>query len=134
MDSVEILRISIENLSQLETRLGTTRAIEAAEQFVRLMQQALPPHFPITRMPNGDVLVALDNMMSSFFQQKFRALAARPDRADRSIAIEIRSFSAKGLVLQAFDVDTVLQQGPTNTPVDSPITKSKTVAGGGTRA
>jgi hypothetical protein len=72
MDSVEILRISIENLSQLETRLGTTWAIEAAEQFVRLIQQALPPHFPITRMPNGDVLVALDNMMSSFFQQKFR--------------------------------------------------------------
>jgi hypothetical protein len=134
IDSVEILRISIENIPQLEARLGTTRAIEATEQFVRLIQQALPPHFPVVRMPSGDILVALDNMMSSFFQQKFSSLAARPDRVDRSIAIETRSYSAKGLQLKTLDVDTVLQQGPSSVPLESPITKTKTVAGGGTRA
>lgn len=135
IDSVEVLRISIENFPQLEARLGTTRAIEAAEQFARLIQQALPPHFPVTRIPSGEILVALDNMMSSFFQQKFRSLATRPDRSDRSIVIAIQNFSSKGLRMREFDLDTVLKQGTVGTNTESPITTTKTVAGaGGTRA
>lgn len=134
LESVEILRISIQNFPQLEAKIGMTAAIEAAEQFVRLMQQALPPHFPVIRIPSGEVLVALDNMMSAFFQQKFRSLAARPDRSDRSIVISMSTFSSKGLRLRGFEIDTIMKQGSIGVTTGSPITTTKTVAGGGTRA
>lgn len=72
--SVDLLRLKLANFEVLEQRLGTAKALALADQVYRLFQQALPPHFPLVRLLNGDILVALDIMMGSFFENKFRAI------------------------------------------------------------
>jgi hypothetical protein len=74
-ESIELVRISVDSFGDLETAHGVSHAVQQSEQFIRLIQQALPPHFPLVRLPNGDILVALDNMMTTFFQNKIRTLA-----------------------------------------------------------
>jgi hypothetical protein len=137
-DSVEVLRISIQNFSDLEATIGLSATVQHTEQFMRLVQQALPPHFPVIRIPNGEILVALDNMMSAFFQQKIRSLAARPAEAAQSgqgasaFSISILPHSAKQARMRTFDIDTLLKQPPTVAAVASPVITSKVV--GGSRA
>lgn len=72
--SVEVVRLTNFNFAQLERSLGTTSYIALVEQTVRLIQQALPPHFPLVRLPSGDILIALDNMMTSFYENRIRAV------------------------------------------------------------
>jgi hypothetical protein len=137
-ESVDVLRVGIQNFSQLEAAVGISAAVQHSEQFMRLIQQALPPHFPVIRIPNGEILIALDNMMSGFFQQKIRSLAARPteapqpDQARAGFNISIVSHSAKQARLKSFDIDTVLNQTPSAAPNGSPGLTSKVV--GGSRA
>lgn len=73
-DSIEVLRIKLENHYELEKKLGTGRALAMAEQIIRLIEQSLPPHFPSLRLTNGDFIVAVDNMMTSFIENKILAL------------------------------------------------------------
>jgi hypothetical protein len=142
-ESVEVLRLGIQNFAQLEAAIGISAAVQHSDQFMRLIQQALPPHFPVIRLPNGEILIALDNMMSGFFQQKIRSLAARPtvthrkdttesDQANTGFAISIVSYCTKQMRLKVFDLDTVLNQTPGAATVASPVITSKVV--GGSRA
>ena len=72
--SVEILRLKLVNFAELEVLLGTSSCLALVEQIFRLLQQALPPHFPIARLLNGDIVVCLDNMVTSFYENKICAL------------------------------------------------------------
>lgn len=120
-DSVELVRISLESFAELEAAHGITGAVHQSEQFVRLIQQALPPHFPLVRLPNGDILVALDNMMTAFFQNKIRTLANHLKDQVKPFEIRLQSFSAKTSRARGFDIDAILQALPT--PVTSTIGK-----------
>ena len=100
---------------------------------MRLAQQALPPHFPLVRVPNGDILVALDNMMSSFFQHKLRTLASHLSTEAKPFAVSVLSFPARSGRGQGMDIDLILQQRPTPTKTMSKTNATKMV-GGGTRA
>jgi hypothetical protein len=131
INSVEVLRISIHNLPQLEASLGVGASIEAAEQFSRLVQQALPPHFPMIRIPSGELLIAVDNMMSGFFQKKFRALATRPDRSDRSLILSITTYSTRDLRLTRFDLDAIVGHGVVSVQADLPAAPQQAVAARG---
>ncbi len=73
-NSIELMRLKTDNFDHLETTMGTSGCLYLSEQMFRLFQQALPPHFPITRLINGDILVCLDSMMSSFYENKFNAI------------------------------------------------------------
>ena len=74
-NSVEVIRLSVLNFQNLEERFGTQVAIALVEQLFRLIQQALPPHFPNYQLPNGDFVLIIDNMMSAFYENKIRAIA-----------------------------------------------------------
>jgi hypothetical protein len=127
-DSIELVRISIESFEDLEAAHGISGAVHQSEQFIRLIQQALPPHFPLVRLPNGDILVALDNMMTAFFQNKIRTLANHLNDQVKPFIIRLQSFSAKASRSRGFDIDTILQSLP------SPVTSTIGKVVGGSRA
>lgn len=123
--SIEIIRVAVGTFSQVERECGVSAAVQQSEQFIRLVQQALPPHFPLVRLPNGDILVALDNMMSAFFQHKLKTLANHLSSATRPFAVTLQGFPARTARAQGFDLDLILQQRPsaatTSTKAVSPI-------------
>jgi|694.fasta_scaffold57615_4 hypothetical protein len=131
-DSVEIIRVTVESFALIEKEHGLSAAVQQSEQFVRLAQQALPPHFPLLRLPNGEILIALDNMMGAFFQHKLRTLASHVSTASRPFSIAAMSFSARAPRTQGVDLDFILQQRPN--PVRSSAKNGNTKAVGGARA
>lgn len=124
--SIELLRIRVDSFSELASLSGISAVVQLSEQFVRLAQQALPPHFPLVRIPNGDILVAVDSMMSGFFQQKLQTLASHLSSPQRPFCVSIDSFGAK-VVRGQCDIDTTFKQSPL-----SKKTSSSSI--GGTRA
>lgn len=106
-DSVEMLRIGIDNYRDIERHCGMSSALAMATQLYRLFQQALPPHFPIFRLPNGDITVMVDRMMRSFYQNKFEALARHVNENKHSLSL---SFSAKSVQQTPEDSGELLQE------------------------
>jgi hypothetical protein len=76
ISSVEVVRVVMTNFRDIEHRMGTSAALTAAEQLHRIIRQVLPPHFPSVRLLNGDVIMAFDNMMTSFYESRIRAVVA----------------------------------------------------------
>ena len=120
-DSIELLRVRIETIKELEAISGISGAVQQAEQFVRLAQQALPPHFPLVRLPHGDIVIALDNMMSGFFQQKLQSLAQHLNTADRPLLISLESYRSALNGSGLFNLDATLQQKPVSRKISSNI-------------
>jgi hypothetical protein len=127
-DSIEIVRVHTETFAELEAAHGISVAVQHSEQFVRLIQQALPPHFPMVRLPNGDILIALDNMMTAFFQNKIRTLANHINEHAKPFGIRVQNFSARASRGRAFDIDAILRAIPALS------TSSVTKVVGGNRA
>ncbi len=94
--SVDIMRLKVRNYSEIEKALGTERAGNLFEQVLRLIQQTMPPHFPLFRSINGDIIIALDNMMSSFFENKFLALCDHVVVDGKKLKLQIIKKSATG--------------------------------------
>ncbi len=113
-DSVEFLRISVDTYAQMEQDIGISGAIRRSDQFFRLVQQALPPHFPVTRLPQGDILIALDNMMSAFFQNKIQTLVKHLNDDQKGFGVSIAVFATKGVRARSVDIDSILQRKTTN--------------------
>ncbi len=72
--SIQLLRLKLLNFDELEAASGTSQALALVEQLYRLISQALPPHFPVVRLVNGDIVVCLDNMMTAFYENRIRAI------------------------------------------------------------
>jgi hypothetical protein len=73
-DSIEIIRIQIANFSSIEQSIGSAQTLILLEQLYRLIEQALPPHFSSIKLPNGDMILVVDNMMTSFIENKILAI------------------------------------------------------------
>jgi hypothetical protein len=74
LNSIEVLRLSPNNYPEVERGIGSAAAIDMSNQVERLIQQALPPHFPLLKLPNGDLIIIVDNMMTSFYETKINAV------------------------------------------------------------
>lgn len=72
--SVETLRLKPLNLADLEVQLGPLQAVTLYDQVCRLISQSLGSHSTFFRYPGGDLLLAVDNLMSGFLENKIRAL------------------------------------------------------------
>ncbi|MFO0415792.1 MAG: GAF domain-containing protein [Pseudomonadota bacterium] len=129
-DSIELLRVKLDTLHELETKGGLTPAVQLAEQFLRLAQQSLPPHFPIVRLPHGDIVIALDNMMSGFFQQKLQSLAQHLHSQERPLSISLESYRAALTLGGQCNIDATLQQQPVSRKVSGTDHKSSLVTRG----
>jgi len=75
LESLEVLRLKPANFEELERLSGTSAATEMNNRMFRLIKQALPPHFPIARLANGDIIVVLDNMMAALYENKIKAVS-----------------------------------------------------------
>ncbi|MBX7145333.1 MAG: GAF domain-containing protein [Oligoflexia bacterium] len=111
MESIEILRIRFQNASNIETRYGTSRLWELYEQVERLIQQALPPHFPLLRLPTGELLLVLDNMMTSFYEAKISAICSHLS-------------SSRGALQPSFIKRSWKEKGCRNAPIEELISRS----------
>jgi hypothetical protein len=111
-DSIELLRMRLDSLREIEATGGVSVAVQISEQFTRLTQQALPPHFPYSRLPDGDLVIAVDNMMSSFFQQKLQSLANHLSSSEKPLRVSIESYRAKLGSGGKFSIDLTLRQQP----------------------
>jgi hypothetical protein len=127
--SIEIIRISVATFAQVERECGVSAAVQQSEQFMRLVQQALPPHFPLVRLPNGDILIALDNMMSAFFQHKLKTLANHLNSGARPFSVSLQGFPARLARAQGFDLDLILQQRPSAAATSTKAAPSVVVGG-----
>lgn len=94
-NSIELLRISVSNAGRLELALGTSEYIAVSEQLYRLTQQALPPHIPLLRLCNGDLVACLDSMMSSFYESRLRALSEHLAQGSTKINLDFRRASPR---------------------------------------
>lgn len=96
-ESLEIMRVRLTNFERLEEQLGTPECIKLIAQLYRLIKQALPPQFPQWVLPNGDMLVALDAMTCSFYENRFRAICSHvsPEPAQPHFQFIRRSFADK---------------------------------------
>lgn len=96
-ESLEIMRLRLSNFERLEEQLGTPECIKLIAQLFRLIKQALPPQFPNCVLPNGDMLVALDAMTCSFYENRFRAICSHvsPEPAEPKFQFIRRSFADK---------------------------------------
>ena len=87
VQSIDVMRLRIDNYNSLEKKLGSSECVELCQQLYRLLQQSLPPHFPYFQLPNGDFLIVMDNMMSSFYKNRIMALAEHIQSAEVPIAL-----------------------------------------------
>jgi len=76
-DSLEILRLKLRNFAELEQGLGTSETLKLVTQLQRLIKQALPSNFPVLLLCNGDIIIALDTMVSSFYENRINAICER---------------------------------------------------------
>ncbi len=111
-DSIDLLKLRIESFQELADARGLSEAVKYSEQFFRLVQQALPPHFPIARIPSGEIVIAVDNMMSTFFQQKLHNLAVHLSSKDRPLTVAVEHYGAKTEQSGKCNIDITLQQQP----------------------
>lgn len=93
--SIEILRVRISNFAELEATYGTQEAGKMVEQLFRLVQQALPPHFPIIKLVTSDMVIVLDNMMTSYFENKIQAMVAHISSGKKRIKLTYARASSK---------------------------------------
>jgi hypothetical protein len=106
--SIEFLRLTSTSFSEIERVAGVSEAVRHSEQFLRLIEQTLPPHFPVIRLPQGDIIIALDNMMSGFFQNKIQTLIEQHGDRLTAFKVSIAAFSTS-LDGNRLNIDAVLQ-------------------------
>lgn len=96
-ESLAILRLRLRNFDSLERELGTPDCLELLNQVYRLIRQAIPEHFPLLVLGNGDIVVALDSMASSFYESRIRAICTHRGIEGRQPIFEFssRSFREK---------------------------------------
>jgi hypothetical protein len=99
MNSLEVVRVRTKNFEALEMELGSARAIELFDQVHRLIQQTLPPHFPTYRLPSGDLVILLDNMLTSFYENRIVAIC---DHLKRESPEGSRAWIEVGFVKASF--------------------------------
>lgn len=119
-DSLEVMRIRLKNFEELEGALGTSDCIKLLQQLTRLIRQALPAQFPCLILPNGDTLVALDVMASSFYENRIKAVASHITSACPEPALEfnrraLRDKRYRGSTVERLVADTGQSDSRTST-------------------
>lgn len=89
VNAVEVMRIQLKSFRELEKQCGTRVAAQTHVQLQRLIDQTLPPHFPVIRLSQGDLIVVLDNMMSSFYENKFHAICSHVSSPEKELSLAI---------------------------------------------
>jgi len=104
-DAIEVLRLRPENFYHVEEKHGIDYASALIDQVVRLIRQTLPPHFPLFRTPTGDIVILLDNMMTSFFANKIDNLCNHMAVRGEKLSFVFKRSSLAGKNSGEFDLE-----------------------------
>ena len=126
-NSVDVLRARPENFDALERVLGTSGCVGLIEQIYRLVQQALPPHFPAHRLPNGDIVIIMDNMMSSFYQNKLEAFSQHVARDHHRVSFSFTKASFSDKRYRNCSLEELIASSNTAVETAQPDLKKRTV-------
>jgi hypothetical protein len=131
VSALDALRVRVTNFYALEAKLTSPGVGAVLEQLVRLIRQALPPHSPLMQLPNGDVVLIVDNMMTTFYEAKIQAISQHVSPQSLPIQLEFvraqrRKNRAENFSLEQLIGDTL----PQSTAEQAPITRLEKVANG----
>ncbi len=107
--AISVLRMHITNIPELESTHGSEKLEVILDQLQRLIQQTVPPHFPLYRTATGDFVLVVDNMMSSFFENKIGALCDHLKSKGTSIQYEFSKVSPTKSTLNLSIEDFIAQ-------------------------
>ncbi len=106
ISSVEVVRISLDNFDAIEATCGCSAARELYLQLGRLIEQSLPPPFPMTAHPTSGYLITVDNMMTSFHENRIIAIAQH--LGGKKVSIKL-SFARSGRVSARGSLDELVK-------------------------
>ena len=101
--SVEIMRIRLSNSKEIEETIGFENFLGLFQKIQRLIQQALPTHYPTLHCPNGETLIVLDNMMSKMYENKIRIIANQLSPENVALDYSITKHSIRNKKLNSID-------------------------------
>ncbi len=101
--SVEILRLKLINSSDLEKEVGFPQTLSIFQKMQRLIQQVLPPNYPVIHSPSGETIIVLDNMMSAFYENKIRIIASQISPENVLINYDFQHFTVKNHKINSID-------------------------------
>lgn len=93
--SIDLIRIELNNKKDLENALGFQQSVSTFEKMRRLTRQAIPANYPVLHTATGETLIALDNMVSSFYENKLRIIAAQLSPDNLALDFEFNNFAFK---------------------------------------
>jgi hypothetical protein len=112
IDSVAVLRVRVSNFSHIESELGLQQTAQAFDSFSRLIQQSLPPKYPMYLSPQGEMICVVDSMMVDSYSNKFLVISEHPSLRSRSgigFSLEFRARSCMRGEKQP-TIDTLIHQ------------------------
>lgn len=74
--SLEIMKIKLKNSVEIEEKLGISQFVLLFQKMQRLIQQVLPQQYPIIHLPSGETLIVMDNIVTKYYENKIRIMAA----------------------------------------------------------
>lgn len=106
---VDILRIKLSNLEEIEAHLGTGKTITIIEIIERLIAQSIPPESTMFSLPSGDIVVILDNMMTGHIENKILAIIRRISVSQKTdIKLEFSKRSCKALKHREYKLEDLI--------------------------
>lgn len=118
-DGVEMIRVQILNDTELLAAYGREVWEESQDRLLRLIEQTLPPHFPICRVPDGDIAILVDNLMSSFFKKKIETVAKDLPETRRPFRLRFVCKDGKNCANGSLDLHQLLIE--TEVPEGQPL-------------
>ena len=114
---VDILRIKLTNLEEIEAHLGTGKTISIIEIIEKLIAQSIPPESTMFRLPSGDIVVILDNMMTGHIENKILAIVRRISISQKTdIKLEFSKRSCKALKHEEYRLEELISGCRKNEP------------------
>ncbi|MCB0338770.1 MAG: GAF domain-containing protein [Bdellovibrionales bacterium] len=107
--AIEILRRRPANFSYLEEKIGTGRTIALCDQVFKLIDQCLPESSPRLVLPQGDMLVFLDSMMTPFCVNKIRSISEHVSTSGEHLEISFIRASAQEIKKRTFTLHELIQ-------------------------
>lgn len=108
---VDILRVKLKNLEETEARVGTGKIIAITEAIERLVFQCIPPESTTFKLPSGDMIILLDNMMTAHIENKILSIVRRISSSQKiEIDLEFTKRSCKALKHYGFKLEDLISR------------------------
>ncbi len=108
---VDILRMKLTNLEDAEAKIGSGKIIAVTEAIERLMIQCIPPQSTTFKLPLGDIVIILDNMMTGHIEKKILSIVKRVSLSQKvELKIEFTKRSCRALKHPVYKLEDLISR------------------------